>query len=99
MHTIKDFLKNYSDNAKKTGDLINDLTANNSNCLPMRKLVYNAREFSDDDGIAYAFNKVFANIGRSLSDDLEIINCDFLDSVMRYPSSISLAPITEKESS
>ena len=45
----------------------------------MRKLVYNAAEFSDDDGIVYTFSEFFANNGQSLSDDLEIINCNPLD--------------------
>ena len=74
-------------------------TAKSNKCLHIRKLVYNATDFSDDDEIAYAFNDFFANIGQSLSDNLEINNCDPLDSVMRNPSSIFLAPITERECS
>ena len=54
-------------------------------------------EFSDGDGIAYALDEFVTNIGQSLSDDLEIINCNPLDSVMRKPSSIFLAPVTERD--
>ena len=94
MHIIKNYSKKYSYNAKKTWELIKKLTANNNKCLPIRKLVYNAAEFSDDDGKVYTFNEFFANIGQSLSDDLEIINCNPFDSVMRIPSSIFFAPHT-----
>ena len=91
--------KNYSNNAKKTWDLIKKLTSNNNNCLPIRKLVYNATEFSDYDGIANAFNDYFVNIRQSLSNDLGTNNCNPLDSVKRNPSSIFLAPVTERECS
>ena len=91
--------KNYFDNAKKTWELIKKLTSNTNKCLPIRKLIYSATVFSDDDGIVYAFNKFFANSEQSLNVDLETINCDPLSSVMRNPSSIFLVPITERECS
>ena len=91
--------KNYFDNAKKTWELIKKLTSNTNKCLPIRKLIYSATVFSDDDGIAYAFNEFFANSEQSLNVDLETINCDPLNSVMRNPSSIFLTSITERECS
>ena len=67
------------------------LTANDNKRLPVREIVYNATKSSDDDGMAYAFNEFFTNIGQSLSDDFKIINCNPLDFLMRNPSSIFLA--------
>ena len=92
-------LNEYSDNPKKTWDVLRTLLPTKSNSNMPNSLTVNDSSIADPADIAEEFNKYFADIGERLANSIYNIDPNDFLSYLKNPclSSIYLQPVSPQE--
>ena len=92
-------LNEYSDNPKKTWDVLRTLLPTKSNSNMPNSLTVNDSSITDPADIAEEFNKYFADIGERLANSIYNIDPNDFLSYLKNPclSSIYLQPVSPQE--